>query len=210
MRPYPPYSHAVFAVALLWLFTVFAPSAGEFDQQALGPTPDLTPAEVTRIQLEALRTNTLLNEGIALTYRFASPANRRTTGPLPRFVRMLRSPPYDRLLNHRAVTYGPLEIEKDTAYQPIVVTDSDGEQLAYLWVLSRQGDGEYRDCWMTDAVISSEDASEMRVAAVPVPANSTSDAPVLAYRGHGPGVTRPKDVRQARAEADGANRPLFW
>ena len=80
-----------------------APQDTEGARPALAPAPSFGPAEVTQIQLDALRTNTLINEGIALTFRFASPANRQVTGPLPRFVKMLRSPPYDRLLNHREV-----------------------------------------------------------------------------------------------------------
>ncbi len=131
---------------------------------ALAPAPAFDPAEVTQIQLDALRTNTLINEGIALTFRFASPANRQVTGPLPRFVKMLRSPPYDRLLNHQEVEYGPLRVEDDTAYQPVIVTASDGQQTGYLWVMSRQRDGEYKDCWMTDAVLSTEQPAQLRFA----------------------------------------------
>jgi hypothetical protein len=131
---------------------------------ALAPAPSFDPAEVTQIQLDALRTNTLINEGIALTFRFASPANRQVTGPLPRFVKMLRSPPYDRLLNHREVEYGPLRVDNDTAYQPVIVTASDGQRAGYLWVMSRQRDGEYKDCWMTDAVLSTEPAAQLRFA----------------------------------------------
>lgn len=128
------------------------------------PTPTLAPSEVTRIQLEALRSNTPINEGIALTFRFASPANKRVTGPLPRFARMLKSPPYDRLLNHTSVDYGPVRIIDDKAYQPIVVTDTEGQKVGFLWILSRQPDGQFKDCWMTDAVISSEQAAAQRFA----------------------------------------------
>lgn len=138
--------------------------ASEGGRPALVPAPSFSPAEVTQIQLDALRTNTLINEGIALTFRFASPANQQVTGPLSRFVNMLRSPPYDRLLNHREVEYGPLRVEDDTAYQPVIVTASDGQQAGYLWVMSRQRGGEYKDCWMTDAVLSTEPPARLRFA----------------------------------------------
>ena len=68
--------------------------------QQTAPSPALNPGEVVRIQVEALRKNGPLNEGIELTYRFASPGNKQVTGPLDRFVRMVSSAPYDRLLNH--------------------------------------------------------------------------------------------------------------
>ena len=140
------------------------PPDTEGARTALAPAPSFDPAEVTQIQLDALRTNTLINEGIALAFRFASPANRQVTGPLPRFVKMLRSPPYDRLLNHRKVEYGPLSVEGDTAYQAVIVTASDGQRAGYLWVMSRQRDGEYKDCWMTDAVLSTEQPAPLRFA----------------------------------------------
>jgi hypothetical protein len=47
-----------------------------------------------RIQVEALRKNGPLNEGIELTYRFTSPGNKQVTGPLDRFVRMVSSALY--------------------------------------------------------------------------------------------------------------------
>jgi len=160
------------AATALLLWCLIAAGAAAADDRpdtesagpALAPAPSFDPAEVTQIQLDALRTNTLINEGIALTFRFASPANRQVTGPLPRFVKMLRSPPYDRLLNHREVEYGPLRVEDDTAYQPVIVTGSDGQQAGYLWVMSRQRDGEFKDCWMTDAVLSTEPPARLRFA----------------------------------------------
>lgn len=120
------------------------------------PSPELEPSAVVRIQVEALRSNSYLNEGIELTYGFASPENQRFTGPLPRFIEMVRSTPYDRLLNHRSARYGPLAVSRDEAYQIVIITDQAGEDVAYLWVLSRQSEGEFKDCWMTAAVISAE------------------------------------------------------
>jgi hypothetical protein len=66
------------SVALLW------PLAGASDAMAgaqglpselsdsLVPAPDLTPDEVVRIQLNALRRNDVANRGIAVAFRFAS------------------------------------------------------------------------------------------------------------------------------------------
>ena len=139
----------------------------------ISPMPELEPSEVTRIQLEALQSNTPENEGIALTYRFASPGNREVTGPLPRFVAMVRSPPYDRLLNHQSADFGPVGFVDGKAYQPIVVTDAVGERAGYLWILSKQGSGEFENCWMTDAVISTDENAPRQIA-VQVPHASGS------------------------------------
>ena len=124
------------------------------------PSPELDPSEVVRIQVEALRSNSLLNEGIQLTYRFASPQNKRFTGPLSRFIQMVRSAPYDRLLNHRSARYSPMVISGDKAHQIVIVTDREDKEIPYHWLLARQGEGEFRDCWMTNAVIVAEPSAQ--------------------------------------------------
>lgn len=124
------------------------------------PSPGLGPSEVVRIQVEALRNNSPLDEGIELTYRFASPGNKRYTGPLDRFIEMLHSDPYDRLLNHQSARYGPIAISGDEAHQIVIITDMDGELIAYHWVLSRQSVGEFEDCWMTNAVVPAEQPTQ--------------------------------------------------
>jgi hypothetical protein len=123
---------------------------------ASAPSPELDPSTVVRIQVEALRTNSLLNEGIELTYRFASPDNKRITGPLARFTEMVRSAPYDRLLNHSSARYSPMVISADEAHQIVIITNMEGEEIPYHWVLRRQSEGEFKDCWMTSAVIPAE------------------------------------------------------
>lgn len=124
--------------------------------QQTAPSPALNPGEVVRIQVEALRKNGPLNEGIELTYRFASPGNKQVTGPLDRFVRMVSSAPYDRLLNHLNASYGPVSMTGEGAFQTVTITDREGQETAYLWVLSRHTKGQFKDCWMTDAVIAAE------------------------------------------------------
>jgi len=55
-------------------------AGGDPLSEDLVPTPALTPAEVVRIQLEALRNNDEQNRGIEVAFRFASPANRAKEG----------------------------------------------------------------------------------------------------------------------------------
>ncbi|MSV29914.1 MAG: hypothetical protein EXQ52_14390 [Bryobacterales bacterium] len=58
------------------------------------PGPALTPAEVVRTQITALRNNDKPRKdaGIATAFRFASPGNRAATGPLDRFILMVKGP----------------------------------------------------------------------------------------------------------------------
>ena len=80
---------------------------------ATEPDPSLTPGQVIAIQLKALRSNRDMADdgGIAITFNFASPANRRMTGPLARFVQMLKNPLYTIMLDFDRYETGKLERE---------------------------------------------------------------------------------------------------
>ena len=82
-----------------------APAPTDHDA-ALRPNPQLTPEQVVRYQLRALKENTDDNRGIAHCFEFASPANRQFSGPLEGFIAMVKVPPYDVLLNHKMALVG--------------------------------------------------------------------------------------------------------
>ena len=119
--------------------------------EILVPDPALSPAEVIRIQLEALRHNDAQDRGIAVAFRFASPANRAQTGPLRRFVAMIRQGPYALMLEFREAAYGPVETIANRARQRVTLTGPRAS-MTYWFYLSRQSEAPYVDCWMTDAV----------------------------------------------------------
>ena len=117
----------------------------------LVPRPDLSPAEVIRIQLEALRNNDERDRGIEVAFRFASPANRASTGPLPRFIRMLEEGPYSLMLEFRKASYGAVEVRAERARQRVTLTGARA-RISYWFHLSRQSQAPCAGCWMTDAV----------------------------------------------------------
>lgn len=119
----------------------------------LMPTPALAPDEVVRIQLNALRHNDAENRGIEVAFRFASPNNKLSTGPLARFSRMIQQGPYSLMLAYDDITYQPVEIVEDRARQRVTLVGS-GMVIAYEFYLSRQSQGACPGCWMTDAVIA--------------------------------------------------------
>ncbi|HEX8298364.1 MAG TPA: DUF4864 domain-containing protein [Rubricoccaceae bacterium] len=118
------------------------------------PSPDLSPAEVVRIQVDALRRNDdpTPGAGIATAFRFASPSNRRVTGPLPRFDRMIREG-YADLLGFARAEYGEPRIAGDRAVVPVTLVQRDGRRVTFGFALSRQTDGRCTGCWLTDAVV---------------------------------------------------------
>lgn len=121
---------------------------------SLAPNKQMSPTEVVRAQLASLSHNGHLGDqrGIEVVFRFASPGNREAVGPLPRFVKMIQSG-YDAMLDHQASELGPTEMEATKAMQVVYLKARDGSVHAYVFVLSLQEKGEYRGCWMTDAVM---------------------------------------------------------
>ena len=121
-------------------------------REATSPSPELGPGEVVRIQLEALRGNDETNEGIAIAYRFASPRNKASTGPLPRFIRMIEAGPYRLMLEYTHASYAPARVEGARAVQRVTLVGSQ-EIRTYDFLLERQTGPPCEGCWMTEAVI---------------------------------------------------------
>ena len=142
-------AHAALVVAT---FTVAMLAGRRSDPD---PSPEWSPAEVIRLQVEALQHNDTPHPdaGIATAYRFASPGNRAATGPLARFAAMVHGPTYRDLLNASQVDFGRIRVEGDRAVQEVTVIRPDGRRATFAFGLSRQADGPWAGCWMTDAVV---------------------------------------------------------
>lgn len=119
------------------------------------PDPEYGPAEVIRLQLDALATNDEPepDAGIETAYNFASPANRRVTGPLERFVRMVKGPRYAPMVDHTEAVTGPVERDGDRAEQRVTLTGPDGRTVTYAFGLSKRSGGDLAGCWLTDRVV---------------------------------------------------------
>ena len=122
-----------------------------------GPSPSLSASDVVAAQLAALRDEPQdgdgIGEGIRTAWSFASPGNRAATGPLSRFALLLRNPLYVGLLEHRAVSLGPLEEAGDEAHQEVLVLTRDDRTEGYTWVLARTWAPPLEGCWLTDGVL---------------------------------------------------------
>ena len=124
-----------------------------YDIENAYPEPELKPNDVVRLQLLAMQQNDDSDFGIEVTFRFASPANKKQTGPLKRFIRLVRNPSYRPLLNHINATFLELNIEEDFAVQDVIITTSNGKRIGYRFRLSIQKGPLFPGCWMTDSVI---------------------------------------------------------
>lgn len=119
------------------------------------PAPGYGPEQVVRIQLEALADNDdpVENAGIKTAYNFASPANRRATGPLDRFVRMVEGPKYAPMVDHVEARTDSLERTGDRAEQRVTLTGPGGRTVTYQFGLSVCSEEPLDGCWCTDSVL---------------------------------------------------------
>ena len=115
------------------------------------PKPDLSPEEVVAIQLRAFQENDKEDRGIETVFSFASPENRKYTGPLDFFKAMVKNPTYDPLLNLKKYNAQKMHIEANSAQQIVVITDRTGKKAAFLFTLSKQTEVAYKGCWMTSS-----------------------------------------------------------
>ena len=120
------------------------------------PTPDPSygPEAVVDVQLDGLAANDepFDNAGIGVAYNFASPANRRATGPFDRFVKMVTGPRYAPMVDHVEATTGPIERDGGRAEQRVTLTGPDGRTATYVFGLSNERSGDLDGCWLTDSV----------------------------------------------------------
>ena len=136
-----------------WAQAEPAPPESPEDLWLQAPNPALDPAQVVRIQLNALRQGD--DEGLAVVYRFASPGNRKQTGPLARFSAMLRNS-YPQLIGHESVELAPTLIDGARAIQAVEVLGQDEQTHRYVFLLRRQKQVPFENCWMTDSVVVPE------------------------------------------------------
>jgi len=140
------HSRQALAAMALFIFTANA-HATSLD---LTPSASLSATDVVEFQLKALQNPD--NDGIAATFRFASPANKSVTGPLDRFARLFEAPQYNPMLKHSGARVQELSNNGVQAELVAGIVDRSGQLRWYKFVLSKQSEAPYINCWMTDAV----------------------------------------------------------
>ena len=116
------------------------------------PDPRFTPRHVVDIQLRALEHARENDEGFATCFAFASPDNKRSTGPVDRFKQMIGSPPYDALLGCCSAEVVHVAVQQHNALVFVYLIDEERGRHGFVFSLSRRTDGPQAGCWMTDAV----------------------------------------------------------
>ena len=119
------------------------------------PNINIEPYQVVKIQLTGLMNNDEPNvdDGIKQTWEFAHPSNKKYTGPLPKFINLLKSENYKMLLNH--LDSEIIEVFKSNNRYGFEVTilGNDKNYYKFQWVVEKYyEEGPLKECWLTTSV----------------------------------------------------------
>ena len=123
--------------------------------EILKPSSNIKPSEVVKIQLNGLQKNDLdfKDSGIEQTWNFAHPNNKKVTGPLPNFKRMIKGDTYQMMLDHLSHTITELGSSDNWAQFEVIILDKDKIYHKFNWQVEKYLlDGSLKDCWLTTMV----------------------------------------------------------
>ena len=123
--------------------------------EILKPSSNIKPAEVVKIQLNGLQKNDLdfKDSGIEQTWNFAHPNNKKVTGPLPNFKRMIKGDSYQMMLDHLSHTITELGSSDNWAQFEVIILDKNKIYHKFNWQVEKYTlDGLLKDCWLTTMV----------------------------------------------------------
>ncbi len=123
----------------------------------LKPKKDILPSEVVKIQLTGLQNNDsyFKDGGIEQTWNFAHPNNKKVTGPLDNFKRMIKSDSYQMMIDHLSHTIKEVGSSDKWAQFEVIILDKNKIYHKFNWQVEKYTiDGTLKDCWMTTMVSS--------------------------------------------------------
>ena len=138
----------------LFIFFIFITIA---KAELLKPNSDIKPDRVIEIQLSGLQNNDLIykDSGIEQTWNFAHPNNKKVTGPLDKFKRMIKGDSYQMMINHLSHTITQVGSSEKWAQFEVIILDKNKIYHKFNWQVEKYAlEGNLKDCWMTTMVSS--------------------------------------------------------
>ena len=138
--------------SILFFFFVSVPIS---KAELLKPNSNIKPDKVIEIQLSGLQNNDLVykDSGIEQTWNFAHPSNKKVTGPLDKFKRMIKGDSYQMMINHLSHTITKLGSGENWAQFEVILLDKDKIYHKFNWQVEKYLlDGPLKDCWLTTMV----------------------------------------------------------
>jgi len=138
---------------------IFFVSVSISKAELLKPNSEIKPSEVVKIQLLGLQKNNDVFEdsGIEQTWNFAHPNNKKATGPLERFKRMIKGNNYQMMINHLSHTITQVRGGDSWAQFEVIILDKEKIYHKFNWQVEKYTeDGPLKNCWLTTMVSSPE------------------------------------------------------
>ena len=123
------------------------------------PNSEIKPSEVVKIQLLGLQKNNdeFEDSGIQQTWNFAHPNNKKATGPLDKFKRMIKGNNYQMMINHLSHSITKVRGGDSWAQFEVIILDKEKIYHKFNWQVEKYTeDGPLKDCWLTTMVSSPE------------------------------------------------------
>ena len=123
--------------------------------ELIKPKSSIVPSDVVKIQLTALQKNDLdyKDSGIVQTWNFAHPNNKKVTGPLNNFKKMIKGNSYQMMINHLSHTITKLGSGDKWAQFEVIILDKDKIYHKFNWQVEKYTiEGPLKDCWLTTMV----------------------------------------------------------
>ena len=142
----------IFKVLILLLITISFSKA-----ELLNPSSAITPKEVVKIQLSGLQQNDLefKDSGIEQTWNFAHPNNKKVTGPLNNFKRMIKGASYQMMIDHLSHTITEVGSSNKSVQFEVIILDKNKIYHKFNWQVEKYTEeGSLKDCWLTTMVSS--------------------------------------------------------
>ena len=138
-------------------FLIFFISVSISKAELLQPNSNINPLEVVEIQLLGLQKNdaNFKDSGIEQTWNFAHPNNKKATGPLDNFKRMIKGDSYQMMIDHLSHTITKLGSGDKWAQFEVIILDKEKIYHKFNWQVEKYTmDGPLKDCWLTIMVSS--------------------------------------------------------
>ena len=154
-KKYPIVKLAMTSIMLLVLALGSLRYYDNYSPSLIKPNISLKPIEVLNIQLDSLQRNNLpFNDaGIEQVWEFAHPNNKKITGPLKKFKKMIYSENYKILLSHLKSEVIVLSESDNKNVYKVIILAKDKKKYFYIWQIDKVlEEGDLINCWMTSMV----------------------------------------------------------
>ena len=154
-KKYPFKLLSLISIILIILSLGFLRLDKNYPTNLTNPNSSLKPIEVLTIQLDSLKRNNIpfKDAGIEQVWNFAHPSNKKITGPLEKFKKMIYSKSYKMLINHVNSEITILSENKNSSIYEVKILSNDKKKYSYIWQIEKiQEKGNLINCWMTISV----------------------------------------------------------